>query len=305
MSNVHLDKCPICESDNIKLYRTCVDHYATGETFNIEQCQECGFKFTQDVPSEEEIGRYYDTKNYISHSDTNEGIINKLYHKVRKRMLRKKAELIESHIHSSFKRVFDFGCGTGFFLNEMEQRKWSTKGVEKNKGARDFATRHFGLEICPVEQMNNFEEQSFSVVTSWHSLEHVEHLNETLRWMRKILVENGAAFIAVPNSNSCDASMYKEMWAAYDVPRHLWHFTPDTMKKVVEKNGFGIESMYPMPFDAFYVSMLSEKYKKSKLAFFKGFFAGLICYIKTLNHPEKSSSIIYVLRKSETLNFRV
>jgi 2-polyprenyl-3-methyl-5-hydroxy-6-metoxy-1,4-benzoquinol methylase len=305
MEYIHIDTCPVCGNSHSELANTCIDHYATGEKFDIFRCTNCGFLFTQDFPSENNIGRYYDTKDYISHSDTNKGIVNKLYHVVRKRMMKKKADIVRTHTHSSAPWLLDIGCGIGVFLSEMSKRGWAVKGIEKNKEAREFAHKNFGVAVSDSEMLDKFEESSFGVITLWHSLEHLERLNETLKSIHKLLVENGTAFIAVPNAASEDAAYYKEMWAAYDVPRHLWHFTPETMRLLVEKNGFGIEKIYPMPFDAFYVSMLTEKYKNNKLHFLSGAFIGLKCFFKASKNPGKSSSIIYVLKKAETVNFRV
>lgn len=305
MNRIHIDQCPICGNTEKSIALACKDHYATGENFDIYRCNSCQFMFTQDFPCEAEIGRYYDTKDYISHSNTNKGLVNKVYHRVRKHMMHKKAMLVKAHNRSSSAWILDIGCGIGYFLDEMGRHGFSVRGVEKSKDARDFAHRNFGVTCYPPEKLQEFDELSFGVITLWHSLEHLENLNETLKRINKLLVENGTVFVAVPNANSADAKHYKEMWAAFDVPRHLWHFTPSDMKKLVEKHGFGIEAMYPMPFDAFYVSMLSEKYKKNPLSFISGALVGLKCYISAWNKPEKSSSVIYVLKKSEVLNFHL
>lgn len=305
MEYVHIDNCPVCGHNQSELVRTCIDHYATKEKFEIFRCLNCGFQFTQNFPAEKCIDRYYDTKEYISHSNTNKGIINKLYHVVRSHMMKKKADIVKNNTHSSSPWLLDFGCGIGFFLAEMDKRGWTVKGIEKNKVARQFAHTNFGVAVSGPEIINQLDELSFGVVTMWHSLEHLEKLNETLKNINRLLVENGTLFIAVPNAASEDAVYYKEEWAAYDVPRHLWHFTPDTMRLLAKNNGFGIEKIYPMPFDAFYVSMLSEKYKKNKLSFVYGTCKGLYFLLKTYKHPERSSSLIYVLKKAETINFRV
>lgn len=303
MSLVELVICPVCGSKKLAPDFSCIDYYATGESFEIEKCKACGFLFTQHFPSEESMDRYYDTKEYISHSDTTKGLVNKLYHIVRNTMMRKKASLVEAHTFTSSRWLLDIGCGTGYFLSQMSKRGWAVKGIEKNKEAREFAHRNLGVFSYSPEKINEIEELTLGVITLWHSLEHLENINETLTRINHLLVENGTVFIAVPNAASADAGYYKEIWAAYDVPRHLWHFTPDTMEIIAKKNGFGIEKMYPMPFDAFYVAMLSEKYKNNNLAFIKGFIVGLQCYFKALGDVRKSSSLIYVLRKSEILNF--
>lgn len=305
MERIHIEQCPVCGKTEKSLALACTDYYATNEKFDIYRCDSCQFLFTQDFPADAEIGRYYDTKEYISHSNTDKGLVNKIYHMVRQRMMHKKAELVKAHTRSSSTWMLDIGCGIGYFLGEMSKHGFSVRGIEKNKDARNFAHKNFGVTCYEPSKMAEFDELSFGVITLWHSLEHLENLNETLKRIHKLLVENGTVFVAVPNANSADAKHYQEMWAAYDVPRHLWHFTPDSMKQLVNKHGFGIEAMYPMPFDAFYVSMLSEKYKKNPLNFLTGALVGLKCYFQAWNKPEKSSSVIYVLKKSEVINFHL
>ncbi|MBN1462962.1 MAG: class I SAM-dependent methyltransferase [Paludibacteraceae bacterium] len=303
MSSVKIDTCPVCGNNKTSVAFSCTDYYATNETFDVEKCTACGFLFTQNFPAEDSIDHYYDTKEYISHSDTKKGIVNKLYHIARNKMMKKKAAIIEKHTYTSSRWLLDIGCGTGYFLAHMSKKGWSVKGIEKNKEAREFAHKNFAVFSHSPKKLSDFEESSFGIVTLWHSLEHIENLNETLKTIRKLLVENGTVFIAVPNSASADADYYKQYWAAYDVPRHLWHFEPNTLKMIANNNGFGIEKMYPMPYDAFYISILSEKYKKTKFALLKGLLVGLKCYIKSINNKELSSSIVYVLRKKEIVNF--
>lgn len=305
MKTIHIDICPVCGSKKLSFAFSCRDYYATGEEFELFKCEACSFLFTQDFPSEDTNDSYYDTAEYISHSNTDKGLTNKLYHVVRRKMLAKKINLIEKHSKTSARTLLEIGSGTGFFLSETIKKGWISKGVEKNKFARDFALNNFGLTIDSPEMLNRFEEASFGIIALWHVLEHLEKLNETLDRVNKLLVRNGSIFIAVPNANSVDSEYYKEFWAAYDVPRHLWHFTPDTMKIIAEKHGLAIEAQYPMPFDAFYVSILSEKYKKNRFAFVKGIFIGLTAYFKSWGRAEKSSSVIYVLKKKEILKFKV
>ncbi len=301
--NVHIEKCPICGATKKGLMFAAKDHYATGEMFEVFRCEACGFIFTQDFPDENDIVRYYDTPDYVSHSNTQKGIVNRIYHLVRKTMLHRKAALVKKYSQSSSVWLLDIGCGTGFFLDEMAKKGWSVKGIEKNASAREFATKNFGITPDTPEMLDKYEELSFGVITLWHVLEHLQTPNETLQRINSLLVANGTLIVAVPNVASIDAERYGEFWAAFDVPRHLWHFSPKTMKTIARKAGFDIEKIYPMPFDAFYVSMLSEKYKGSKCAFVKGFWQGLKTYFKSCGKPEKSSSVIYILKKSEILKF--
>ncbi|MBO7202850.1 MAG: class I SAM-dependent methyltransferase [Paludibacteraceae bacterium] len=290
--------CPICNSQKFKSHFECKDYYATGEEFLICDCEQCGFRFTQNFPDEDKISRYYETSDYISHSNTQKGIVNKIYHFVRSFMLRRKANLIEKIAEKKQGTLLDFGCGIGFFLNEMNRRGWSVQGIEKSEEARRFAEKQFGLNIFSNEKVASLDSKTYDVITSWHSMEHIEFLNQTIDQLQMALKDDGVWFLAVPNSVSMDEKIYKSYWAAYDVPRHLWHFSPKSMSALLQKHGLTIQEMYPMPFDAFYISMLSEKYKGNRFSFIRGFVSGLYCYVKSISNIENSSSIIYIIRKS-------
>lgn len=276
---------------------TCTDFYASGERFDIVSCQDCGFTFTQDAPVEAEIGRYYETPDYISHSDTKKGVMNLVYHQVRKYMLGRKARLVVKEAHRKKGCLLDIGTGTGYFAAAMEQRGWKVEAVEKNAGARRFAKEHFGLEVKDEQALQGFAPGQFDVITLWHVMEHLERLDETWDRLRVLLSDRGVLVVAVPNCSSYDARKYGEYWAAYDVPRHLWHFTPATIQQFASKHGFVMAARHPMPFDAFYVSMLSEKYRGSAFPFVKGLCAGTMAWFGALGKKERSSSMIYVFRK--------
>lgn len=300
MNKVSLNVCPLCGGTQLEPTLTCVDHYVSGEVFRLYRCHDCGFVFTQDFPAETEIGRYYDTPAYISHSDTRKGLVNTLYHWVRAYMLRRKARLVEDQAHCNGGRLLDIGAGTGYFAHTMQRRGWQVEAVEKNVAARAFAEEHFGLRIQPENVLPDLPGQQYNVITLWHVLEHMEHLNETWVHLRRLLAPRGVLIIAVPNSSSFDARKYGAHWAAYDVPRHLWHFTPDTMQRMGAKHGFILSGHYPMPFDAFYVSMLSEKYLHHSLPFVRGLMTGTAAWFKALARKEQSSSMIYVFRGRST-----
>ena len=276
---------------------TCVDHYATGEMFHLCRCAECGFLFTQDFPAETEIGRYYETPDYISHSDTKKGIVNRAYHHVRHYMLKRKARLIMNEAHRKEGHLLDIGTGTGYFPATMKALGWQVEALEKNALARNFALTHFGLEIKPETALADYAPQSFDVITLWHVMEHLEHLNETWETLHSLLTDKGILIVAVPNCSSYDARKYGAYWAAYDVPRHLWHFTPDTMQKLGAKHGFILSARHPMPFDAFYISMLTERYMQRSAVFVRGLWTGTWAWFNTLVKKERSSSMIYVFRK--------
>ena len=276
---------------------TCVDHYASGEAFHLCRCSACGFLFTQDFPAEAEIGRYYESPDYISHTDTRRGLANRLYHYVRQYMLRRKARLIKRCCGLSRGRLLDIGTGTGYFPHFMSRLGWRVSAIEKSPQARAFARERFGLEADAPEALDGYGEKSFDVVTLWHVMEHLQHLDETWERLYSLLDERGVLVVAVPNPTSFDARYYKERWAAYDVPRHLWHFAPAVMQQFGARHGFTLVERHPMPFDAFYVSMLSERYRNSSLPFVKGMFRGIEAGLASAVKKERSSSMIYVFQK--------
>lgn len=223
--------------------------------------------------------------------------MNALYHQVRKYMLGKKARLIIKEAHRKQGRLLDIGTGTGYFAATMVQRGWKVEAIEKNAQARLFAEEHFGLKVKDECAFNEFGPGSFDVITLWHVMEHLEHLNEVWDKLCELLTDRGVLIAAVPNCSSYDALKYGECWAAYDVPRHLWHFTPATIQRLASRHGFIMAARHPMPFDAFYVSMLSEKHRGSSFPFLRGMWSGVMAWFSALGRKERSSSMIYVFRK--------
>lgn len=297
MEKLTINACPLCGSTHLKRVMTCTDFYASGEQFELSACEDCGFTFTQGVPVEAEIGKYYETPDYISHTDTRKGAMNRVYHYVRSYMLGRKARLVAKESHRKKGRLLDIGTGTGYFANTMSRRGWEIEAVEKSPQARAFALENFGLEVKPESALKEFEPGRFDVITLWHVMEHLENLNETWESLRELLTEKGLLIVAVPNCSSYDAERYGEYWAAYDVPRHLWHFTPGTIQQLASRHGFIMAARHPMPFDAFYVSMLSEKNRNRSHSFLRGLYAGTVAWFSTLGRKERSSSMIYVFRK--------
>ncbi|MEG1587033.1 MAG: class I SAM-dependent methyltransferase [Bacteroidales bacterium] len=296
MKKVHLEECPLCGQNEPKNVMSCTDHYASGESYQLVRCSKCGFLFTLDFPDETEIGRYYETPAYVSHSDTRKGLMNKVYHLVRSYMLGQKASMTEALNQNKKGRILDIGCGTGYFLNAMQKRGWNTLGVEKSETAARSAEKHFGLSV--LSDLKNVPVgDTFDVISLWHVMEHLQDLPAVFSRLRELLKKEGCLIIALPNSESYDAEYYGKFWGAYDVPRHLWHFSPDTFSQLAQREGFRIEKFAPMPFDAFYVSMLSEKYKGNRFSFIRGMWRGKVAFWHSLRNPRKSSSIIYILRR--------
>jgi 2-polyprenyl-3-methyl-5-hydroxy-6-metoxy-1,4-benzoquinol methylase len=289
------DSCPCCGQKNIVLALAVEDYTVSHKRFEIWECQNCTLRFTQNVPDAGEIGAYYQSDYYISHSDTNEGFINKLYHKVRVHTLGQKRKLVENKTGKSSGSILDIGCGTGAFLHTMEKAGWKITGLEPDEGARKKALELYGLHISNSEKLFSLPAGSFDAITMWHVLEHVHELHASVKRLKELLKPGGKLFIAVPNYTCYDEKIYNEYWAAYDVPRHLYHFSPASMKTLLSLHGMRLNSIKPMWYDSFYVSMLSEKYKSGKAHFLKAFFEGGISNFKAIFSTEECSSVIYIV----------
>jgi len=295
---IHFSQCPVCKSKAVKFVFSAKDNTVSQKQFAVWHCNECNGMFTQDMPSQEEIGGYYASENYISHSDTQQGLVNKLYHIIRRRTLQAKLKLVQQETAKDTGSMLDVGCGTGAFLHTMQQAGWQTTGLEPDAVAREKASSLYNINALPSNELFALPQKAYDGITLWHVLEHVHQLHEYIEQLKNILKDDGRLFIAVPNYTSYDAGVYKEHWAAYDVPRHLYHFSPSSMKKLMSMHGLQVYKIKPMWFDSFYVSMLSEKYKNGKGNIISAFFTGFISNVKTFFNKEKCSSIIYVIRKS-------
>lgn len=292
-------ECPLCSSPDTEEEMLCEDYTVSGESFPICRCKSCGFRFTGDLPQENDMGRYYDAPEYISHSNTRRGIVNKLYHRIRKYMLAQKYRLVCRETgRKSNADILDVGTGTGYFPATMKAAGWNVEAVEINEKARRFVLDTFGISVEESLYSERFGKARFDCITLWHVLEHLSEPGKVFERLGYLLKDDGKLIIAVPNRESADASHYGNAWAAYDVPRHLWHFAPDTLKRMAGMHGFRVRSIKPMPFDGFYVSMLSEEYKGSRFYFMKGLLVGLSAWFKSLSDKKKSSSLIFILEKN-------
>jgi len=294
---VHYTHCPVCGSADIKNVFVAKDHTVSGQTFAIMECASCSLRFTQDVPDTDSIAPYYKAEEYISHTDTSKGLINRIYKGVRKRTLRKKRQLINRYTGMLKGTLLDVGSGTGSFVNEMKQHGWKTTGLEPDDGAREVAKQQYRIALEDTSAFYQLKRDSFDAITLWHVLEHVHDLSAYMQQLKNVLNEKGKLFIAVPNYTSVDASAYKEYWAAYDVPRHLYHFSPAAMKILLEKYGLRIVACKPMWYDSFYVSLLSSKYKGGKTNWITACWTGIRSNLNALFDVKKCSSVIYIAQK--------
>jgi len=290
-----LSACPVCDNETFTVFLECPDHFLSKEIFAISKCNNCGFLFTNPRPKARKLSSYYKSDDYISHSNSRKGFQNLLYQWVRNYTIAGKLKLINTYKQQG--SILDIGCATGEFLNYCKTKKWNALGIEPDESARQKGIEKYSLVIEDESHLTTISKDSFDVITMWHVLEHVPLLNERIDQLHKLLRADGYLFIAVPNANSQDAKFYNSFWAAYDVPRHLYHFTKDTIALLFSKHSFDLAKIVPMKFDAYYVSMLSEKHIHLKNSFFNGFLSGFKSNRSARQNGEYSS-MIYVFKKT-------
>ena len=294
---IHYTSCPNCDSANIKPALTAEDHTVSHRIFPIWECGQCTLRFTQDVPDAASIGPYYKSEDYISHTNTKEGLVNTLYHMVRDQTMSTKRRLLCSATRLKQGKMLDVGAGTGAFVAHMAENGWEVTGLEPDEAAREVAFQQNNARLLPMSDFYSLAPDSYDAITLWHVLEHVHDLHTYVGQLGRLLKKEGRIFIAVPNYTSYDAGVYKSAWAAYDVPRHLYHFSPDAMEDLLARHGLQLQVTRPMWYDSFYISMLSEKYRNGKGNIVKAFFRGGISNIKAFVDKSHCSSLIYVIGK--------
>ena len=297
MGVIIISACPVCASSAISHQLTAEDYTVSHQTFEIWQCAGCSLRFTQGVPDAASVGNYYQSANYISHTDTSEGIVNKLYHFVRKTTLKRKRRLVAQTTGVQKGSVLDIGAGTGAFAQTMLQAGWAVTGLEPDTLARQRALALHGLHLQDTSSLFRLPAQGFDAITMWHVLEHVHELQAYIEQIKILLKEKGRALIAVPNYTCYDAQLYGRYWAAYDVPRHLYHFSPASVKNLLAQHHLQLLAVKPMWYDSFYISMLSHQYKNGKGNIPAAVWNGMVSNLKALLNKERCSSVIYVIGK--------
>lgn len=294
MSYERLDHCPICSKTEFKNFLVVQDKSVSQESFVLVQCANCQLKFTNPRPDEASIGPYYASEEYISHSDTNKGLLNKTYRLVRSMAVKNKVELVNRL--GSKGNLLDYGCGVGYFLEACQKQGWEVEGMEPNDTARHQTEEKIGKPLFKgkVEELG---EEKFEVITLWHVLEHVHRLNQTLQSLVKATKKGGHLVIAVPNADSYDAQKYGANWAAYDVPRHLYHFNKASMQKLLKKHKLELKEVLPMKWDAYYVSILSEKYKHGQTKMLDSVYTGFRSNLHGAKNGNSYSSQIFIAQK--------
>ncbi|WP_116771572.1 class I SAM-dependent methyltransferase [Maribacter litoralis] len=273
-----------------KTYLKTKDYLVTKEHFHLEYDSEKDMLITQPIPTD--ITKYYDSNNYISHTDESKSLLEKVYQIVKQITLSQKVKLINKYSQEQ-KTILDIGCGTGEFLSTAKTVNWNTIGVELSTQAREIAIKK---NLTIYKSLKSITNQKFNIITLWHVLEHLPNLDKQINLIENLLEENGTLIIAVPNYKSYDAQYYRQYWAAYDTPRHLWHFSKTSITIIFKEHNLSVKKILPMYFDSYYVSLLSEKYKKGYSNYFMAFYRGLVSNIKAKQSGEYSSHI-YILQK--------
>ena len=283
----------------MKLNNVCLeikDYAVSGEDFKLVYNDNLELLETVPQPEAHQLSRYYKSEDYISHTDNKRNLLEWTYHLVKRISLSRKVNLINS-FNLIGKDVLDIGCGTGDFLKTAQQRGWNVLGVEPNEKARELANQKTNNKVYDVKSLYELKEKSFDVITLWHVLEHLPQKEQHIEICKKLLKPHGRIVVAVPNYKCFDASYYKKYWAGYDVPRHLWHFSQNAIKLLFQNVKMEVVKILPMKFDAFYVSLLSEKYKNGKMNFIRAFMIGLRSNLKAKQSGEYSS-LIYVIKNT-------
>jgi len=282
------------------LYLKLKDHSVSGEEFELIYNPELEMLETFPQPSKQDLPKYYESEDYISHTDSKRNLLEKAYQTVKEISLKRKLNLINS-FQTEEKKLLDIGCGTGDFLKIAQTDGWSISGVEPDKNARELANEKTEHSVSDVDQLLKFPKQHFDVITLWHVLEHLPNLDSQFALFKSLLKPNGILVIAVPNFKSYDASYYKSYWAAYDVPRHLWHFSRTSISKLAKLGDLELVKTLPMKFDAYYVSLLSEKYKSGFMNPIKAFWIAWHSNWVARRTGEYSS-LIYIVKRAKTSN---
>ncbi len=293
----HLEKCPICGTPGPAQFTSAKDWLVTGSHFNILRCRSCMFTFTQDYPDESESGRYYESAEYISHTDSKRTFIEKIYQVARNYMLGRKVRLVSSVTGKKHGSLLDIGSGTGHFLNSMKLAGWEVTGIEISDNARSYSVSKFSLTVLKPTEFEKIASGSIDCITLWHVAEHLHDLDGYFSDIKRVLKTGGVIIIALPNSESYDAFYYGSDWAAWDVPRHLWHFNPASFRIFAKNKGLRLIKIRPLPLDVFYIAILSERNRGKRFPAVKGIIKGFLFYVHCIFRREFSSSLVYILKR--------
>lgn len=289
-----MNKCPLCANKQTEHYLSSKDYFLSGEPFDLFKCSQCGLIFTHPFPDEKNIHKYYKSVQYFSHPHKRVSLTGKMYDWVKNRNIRAKFEII--HQFKPKGKLLDIGCGSGDFIHYGKKIGWEVCGLEPDEEARKFAAAKTGENILHPEQTLSLESASFDVITLWHVLEHVYDLDKQLTEITRLAKGDALIVVALPNHRSHDAKTYGSFWAAWDLPRHLYHFDPNSIAYLFAKHGYSQVKTLPMKWDAYYVALLSEKYKYKRQNYIRAIWRAFISNRKAA-HTNHYSSLIYCFKK--------
>lgn len=293
-------KCPWCSSEKNHQFLKLNDYFLTQEEFEILECEDCKLLFTSPCPSPDKIGCYYKSEDYLSHNEEKKGLFAKIYNKIKKINIKNKFNITVNGQQSTASNLLDIGCGVGDFLLYAKENGCNVTGIEPSEDARKIAEKKLNCKISSPEELQNIPDNSFDVITMWHVLEHVADLRTEIEHLQRILKKDGKLVLALPNYKSYDAEYYKDKWAAYDVPRHLTHFSRTSIKNIFKETKLQLIDIKPLKWDSFYISMLSEQYLNSKNSFIKGILTGWKSNRKARKTGEYSS-LVYIFKASSEI----
>jgi 2-polyprenyl-3-methyl-5-hydroxy-6-metoxy-1,4-benzoquinol methylase len=286
--------CPWCDSNKTQINLWVKDLFLTHETFEIHECKNCGLLFTEPRPSQNEIGKYYQSEEYYSHQENKIGFIPKLYETVKSINLKNKYKMATERLTKG--NVLDIGCGVGDFLHTMEAKGWKTTGIEPSEDAKTIARQRINATIVSPKEINQLQDESYDLITMWHVLEHIDDIKEEIKQLQRLLRKGGRLLLALPNFKSYDAMYYKEYWAAYDVPRHLNHFCKASINNVFKNSKLKLTKTTKLTWDAYYISYMSEKYQHHSFPLLRGTIRGMLSNINARKNGEWSS-MVYIFEK--------
>ena len=276
----------------------CRDHLVTGERFEIATCDGCGLGMTEPQPDLEVIGRYYESADYLPMTNVGRGPVARVYRAVRRVTVRLRLGIVARSAPRVGGRLLDVGCGTGEFLAHARGAGWRVVGVEPSARAAEQAARH-GIPVRRTTDLELHDELPFDAITMWHALEHMHEPGIQLERAARLLAPGGCLVVAVPNHDCVDAEAYAADWYAWDVPRHLWHFTPATLGQLLARHGFAVEGLHALPFDPFYIALLSELRGRRKHNVVRAAVVAVRSAIAARRDPARASAIVVVARRAD------
>jgi 2-polyprenyl-3-methyl-5-hydroxy-6-metoxy-1,4-benzoquinol methylase len=294
-----VESCPLCKGVELVLCHKSTDSLVSGDLFSVYKCTSCDFHVTSPRPTSGSVGSYYNSASYVSHNDVAKGWIPKIYRVVRDIMIRHKLRIVGRYKEKApgKNNMLDVGCGTGEFLLKSKKMGYNTTGFEPDINASETASNK-GLSIITKEdRLNELSPNYFDVVTLWHVLEHMYHPKDKIEVLEKILSDNGIMIVAIPEYKSFDGGYYKQNWAGWDLPRHVYHYNESTLTRLMDELNFKLIGKHSLMFDSFYISLLSEKNLNTRLGTIRAIIIGFLSNIMAIFSSYPFSSQIYVFKK--------